>query len=355
MIVEDHSAAAEWIAAGFVALVTLVLLVLARHVAVATKEVEYTPAGGVKRRVSRGSIIPAADTELVIPDDYRTVRLSLLWSLVVGKDNRTSTSKAVAFAWTYAVVFGIVALMVAKWLGTPTGWDALTRHGLQEEYLLLLGGPYAAAVLAKAKAVADSQGDSGKPKAPLQSANMRQLVADDAGDGDLGDFQYVLFNVVALAWFLGTFVPHLQAGFPDVPSLLAGLTLTSAGAYSAKKLVSQAAPLLNGLHPPSAPPSAQTVVSQIEIWGRNLLVPGGASGDDTPVPPTVSIGGRPAPVLSTTQPLGVDHLAVKVPNDAPVGPAKVTVLRADGVAASASNGADWLTLTVTSPGKGQER
>ena len=350
---KDHSAAAEWIALGFLVAIALGLLVLGRRVAIATKTVSYTPQGGVERRVAPGSIIPAADLALVIPDDYRTVRTSLLRSLVVGKDNRTSTSKVVVFAWTFAIVFGLASLIIAKWLGSSAGYDKLIANGLQEQYLLFLGGPYAAAVLAKYKAVADAQGDAGKSVAPVGNASPRQLVADDSGDGDLGDFQYVLFNVVALGWYLGTFVPHLMSGLPQVPDLLAGLALTSAGGYSAKKLISQAAPRLTALHPASAPPSIATAESQVEVWGRSLIVPADAAPGGTGLPPVVSVGGRSAQVLATSQPLGVDRVTVKVPSDVTLGPAKVTAIRADGVAAAGPDGTDGLTLIVTAvPSKG---
>lgn len=342
----DHSAVAELLALGFLGAVTAVLLAIGRRVAIATQSVTYTPSGGVARRVEKGSVIPDADVALVAADSYRRMRVSLLRSIVVGKDNRTSTSKTVAFAWTYAITFGLVSVIVAKWLGTPGGYDKLIANGLQENYLLFLGGPYAAAVLAKYKAVSDAQGDAGKPAAPVGSAGPKQLIADDAGDGDLGDFQYVLFNVVTLGWYLGTFVPHLADGLPEVPDLLAGLALTSAGGYSAKKLVSQAAPRLTALHPAAAPRSTAAAPSQIEVWARNVVLSTDAGADGTALAPRVTIGGRTADVVSTGEPLGVDLITVKVPADVAPGPAKVTATRADGVAARGPDGTDGLTLTV---------
>jgi hypothetical protein len=295
--------------------------------------------------VTEGSSLPASAEALVLPSDYRKVRVSLLHTLVVGKDNRTSTSKTVTLAWTYAITFGIVALIVASWLGSPKGYDALVASGLQEEYLLFLGGSFAALIIAKYKAVADAQGDAGKPVAPVGSAGPRQLVTDDVGDGDLGDFQYVLFNLVALGWFLGTFVPHLPAGLPNVPDLLAGLALTSAGGYSAKKLIPQGTPTLTAVHPPSVPPSSETAVSQVELWGRNLFVP---SSEGARLPPMVSVGGLVAQLVATGQPLGVDHVTVKVPVDVEPGAARVSAVRADGVPAQSADGTNGLTLTVTS-------
>jgi hypothetical protein len=346
--VQDHSAAALWIALGFLGAVTLVLAAVRERLAIASKLASYTTPDGVKHEVRVGSIIPAENVTLVLPEEYRVIRVSLLRSLFVGKDNRLSTSKTVAFAWTYAVVFGLVALFVAKWLGSGDGYDKLIAKGLQPEYLLFLGGTYAAAILAKFKAVSDAQGEAGKPEAPIGTAEAKQLIADDNGQSDIGDFQYVLFNVVALGWFIGTFVPHLSGGMPDVPDLLAGLALTSAGGYSAKKLVSQMAPALTSIDPRSAPPSSETAVSEVEIWGRNLILPASASPDGNDNPPRVDIGGKTAEVTATSQSLSADRVTVKVPSTLTPGPVKVTVTRADGTPALNADGTDGLTLTITS-------
>ena len=340
---------AELIALGFLAVVTALMAAAGRSVAVATQDVSYTPAGGVEHKVAKGSLIPMGDLSLVLATNYRQRRLSLLRAVIVGKDNRTSTSKTVAFAWTYAIAFGLVSLIVAKWLGSADGWNKLVSNGLQEEYLLFLGGTYAAAVLAKYKAVSDAQGDTGKPAAPVGSADPKQLIADDEGDGDLGDFQYVLFNVIALGWFFGTFAPHLGDGFPDVPALLAALALTSAGGYSAKKLVGQAAPSITALQPGSVPRSTQAAESRVDIWARNLLLPAAASGNGSGsmLTPTITVGGRPAVVVSTGQPLGIDLITVNVPATVAPGVVKVVATRADGVPARGPDGTDGLTLTVT--------
>jgi hypothetical protein len=118
----------------------------------------------------------------------------------------------VALAWTSTVVYGLLSLLAAKLLGSDAPWQTQIDHGLQEAYLLLLGGPYAAAVIAKYTAVA-TEGAANKTIAPEASPakDARNLIADDDGDTDLGDFQYVLFNLVALAFFFGNFVPHLSS------------------------------------------------------------------------------------------------------------------------------------------------
>jgi hypothetical protein len=345
----DHSTAAQLIALGALAVLTVIMLLVRRKVALALKSKSYETTAGATRQLSPGEVIPLADLGLLLPGDFRVVSVSLFRPLLVGKDNRVSTSKSVVLAWTYAVLFGLVSLIVAKWLGSPAGYNHLIKTGLQDEYLLFLGGPLAAGVLAKYKATSDAHGASGKSVAPLGSASPTQLISDDSGDTDIGDFQYVAFNVLALVYYLGTFIPHLSDGMPNLPQLLTGLALTSAAGYTGKQLIGRAAPVLTALHSQSAPRSRPPDRSSVQIWGRNLIVPASASPDGSAVAPIVDIGGQPAVVTAISQPLGVDCLTVTVPANAVLGPVKVVVMRADGVPAAGPGGSDGLTLTVTDP------
>src|SRR4051812_9869945 len=98
------------------------LLLIRQTLFVASRSVEYTPEGGVKQVVAKGGVIPASAIELVLAADYSKRTISALRFFVVGKDNRVSTSKTIMFAWTFALVFGLVALIVAYWLGATEGW-----------------------------------------------------------------------------------------------------------------------------------------------------------------------------------------------------------------------------------------
>lgn len=334
----DHSAAAEVIAGGVLAVITVVGFLPIRTAQVATTTITYA-IEGVNRTVRSGAIVPASDIQAaeISCHDYKTVRLPFLRQLIIGKDERTSTSKFVALAWTYAIFFALLALIVANWLGTSAGYDALVKNGLRDEYLLFLGGPYAAAVLAKYKA----QGSPDKTTAAVGSANPKQLITDDTGDADLGDFQYVLFNALALAFFLGTFIPHLQQGMPRLPSLLTGLAITSAGGYTAKQLTAQAGPTLTSLLPTSAPRG-----SAVEVWGNNLIVPASVAPDGAALAPVVTVGGAKASVTATDQALGSDHITVDIAPNAKAGQTKLAVFRADGVQALGPGGTDGLPIAI---------
>ncbi|HEX6700990.1 MAG TPA: hypothetical protein VF101_09705 [Gaiellaceae bacterium] len=329
--------------------ISALLLAIRRKVAVASQTVTYTTADGVSHTVQKGSVIPQADVPLVPAGNCTTKTLSLFRSLIVGKDNRTSTSKTVVFAWTYAIAYGLIALIVAKWLGSGGGYDTLVDAGLREEYWLFLGGPYAAAIAAKYTATTQGNG-VGKPAAGVGDENLTQLVADDEGNTDLGDFQYVLFNAITLAFYLGQFIWHLDEGLPHLPNVLTGLALVSAGGYSAKKLfLQQAAPTLNSVLPTSVTqPAAGAAAAQVEIWGANLIIPADVAPGGTALPPRVTVGGQPATVVTAEETLGADHLTVEVPTTlaAGLGPTKIVAVRADGVAATGPGGTDSLPLTI---------
>src|SRR3954454_2633488 len=179
------STAAQLIALAILLAISALLALIRRTVAVATAGTTYTATAGVSHTVHAGQIIPMADIPLLPAGSYSLKTLSLLRSLVVGEDNRTSTSKTVMFAWTYAIAFGLISIITAKWLGSGTGYDNLVKNGLRQEYWLFLGGSYAAAVLAKYTASAQGQG-GGKTIAGVGDASPTQLVANDQGHADLG-------------------------------------------------------------------------------------------------------------------------------------------------------------------------
>ena len=199
-------------------------------------------------------------------------RVKFFQTLILGTDNRTSTSKTTFLVWTLLVVWGLTSLLVAGELvrtqacvgsdtpvadrikactGPPENrrglmqlsWRHLRDSGLDPGYLVLLGIPAAAAVAAKAITQAkDDNGnepkttepDSGKNAITSAVARVGQLFSNDDGTTDLGDTQYLLFNAV----LAGYFVLHLAhpdgRGLPPLPDTLLGLTSVSAATYVAK-------------------------------------------------------------------------------------------------------------------------
>jgi hypothetical protein len=332
--------AAQLIAGLALALLTAGLAIAARTdtVVQGEEEQEYELPDKTKRKVTPGTVIPRAEVKYLGQIPVKKQRRSWLAAILVGKDHRTSTSKTVVFAWSLAVAFGLVSLLVAVWLGDHGPWDAQVKRGLQEEYLLLLGGPFAAAILAKYAAVNQ---DETKTDAPVGESNASQLINNDQGDTDLGDFQYVLFNVIGLAFFVGDFIGDLAAGFPVLPAILTGLVLTSTGGYAAKKLVAQAAPTLTSVLPAAAPPG-----DEVQVFGTNLAVPASVSGTGEQMKATVFIGSHQATVTAHDLVLGNDRLTVEVPAGAKSGPAPISAARADGVAARGPSGMNVLPFEI---------
>jgi hypothetical protein len=179
-------------------------------------------------------------------------------ALVIGADGRASTSKVQVVLWFYAVLFAFVFLLA--WgrsinCDDETGsdrceqatkardvFDDVVDTPLQPEYFALLGLPVTAAVAAKA--LTSSKVMSGAlTKPPLEAAaaaappgpatdpytvatggdpaptpggsagnvggvaqGLAEVVSDDRGNTDLLDFQYLGFNLLALAFFLIEFL-----------------------------------------------------------------------------------------------------------------------------------------------------
>jgi hypothetical protein len=338
----DEYDGAQLIAGSLTVIFALVLASVGRKDLVATASKSYTDAAGTERKVRRGQVIPRADWELAAEANVPTkeVRRSVMGALVVGVDNRTSTSKAIATAWTFLVAWGLFSAVVALVLGADLTWPSL-----QEEYLLLLGGPFAAAILAKY--ATSNQADS-KPDGEVGESSPAQLVTNDSGDADLGDFQYVVFSVIGIAYFLSQFIGELATGFPDLPPTLTGLMLTSTGGYAAKKLLAQQAPTLISVVPVSAVQGGTA-----DVFGMNLTVPPSASDDGEDASddgegatPIVHTGDVAAAVTTHAVVLGNDRLTITIADDAPVGSAPITVTRADGVKARDAKGVGVLAFEV---------
>ena len=170
-------------------------------------------------------------------------------------------------------------------------------------------------------------------------------MANDQGQIDLGDFQYVLFNALALAWYLGELIPHLHSGMPDLPGLLTGLALTSAGGYSAKKLVGQLTPRITSVVPADVTRIDTDTIPSVDIYGANLIVPSAAGSEE--LDPTVVVGSLKATVSKVTRTAGSDCLEVTLPAAVADDRAlMITVVRADGVPAHGPAGAQGIPVTV---------
>lgn len=266
------------------------------------------------------------------------VHKSFLATVILGQDNRTSTSKTFIFMWTLLVGWALASLLIAgEIINTHNcvmaknavkacmahkdqvgllqiGWNSFLVAGLAGSYLVLLGVPAAAGVAAKA--ITQSKADagtlvkttaSGKQTAASRTA---QIFSADDQTTDIGDFQYVIFNLITAVYFVAEFVKPSAQGLPAIPNTLLGLTSVSAALYVGKKAAARSQPKITGVFP------------SILRAGETATIIGNSLTDDPTQPrppegiskPQVTIDGKPVPAgdVRTDQTVS-DRLTFKVP------------------------------------------
>jgi uncharacterized protein (TIGR03437 family) len=213
-------------------------------------------------------------------------------SALVGWDSRASTSKTVAVAWTVVIAF-MVATVGLIAISKGADFLAATLNKTSDLYLVLLGGPYAAAIFAKV--AVKSQVDKGTLQKPDGTPSALDVVTDDTGNTDVYDLQYTLFNLIAMVIVLSLFLPHPDSGMPDVPTFLAMLTGGAALTYTVNKVASGG----NAAKLESVFPQSARVKSTVTLYGKNLAVPAADPGtikDKT----QVTLGGVLAPLVDVS-------------------------------------------------------
>jgi hypothetical protein len=273
----------------------------------------------------------------------RAAHARFLSTVILGADNRTSTSKTFILMWTLLVAWALIALLIAgefvtrhscvpltditgaatrcRQQGDETGllqvgWLHFLHTGLSAQYLILLGVPGAAGIAAKG--ITQSQvNDSGfktkkVQKGPDPIGRITEIFSGDDGTTDIGDFQYLIFNLVTAAYFVVQFLNPDGTGLPVIPDTLLGLTSISAGVYVGKKAVTRNQPVVTGVFPlplhdgqvftvigtylteDPAAPAPEGVEPQITIDGMSATLVSAANGTLTAkAPPNLGASGTP--------------------------------------------------------------
>jgi hypothetical protein len=159
---------------------------------------------------------------------------------------------------------------------TGSNWDA---------YLLLLGGPFASAVIAKGIVSYQTQQDPNSKSGTSATAGTANamsmtvatgpspadIVNGDSNEPSLVDTQYSIFSLIAIFYFVGLFVANLDkyaAGavsaskaewFPQIPSALLGLTSLAALTYVGNKAVQTQGLRVVSFSPNPAPASSSVL------------------------------------------------------------------------------------------------
>lgn len=143
---------------------------------------------------------------------------------LIGADRRFSTSLTQVGLWTLLITTSFGWLLIKAGL-TSTSVDTLLPSARWDEYLLLLGGPFGAAVLAKG--IVTYKVDRGTlQKTEPAATTLTQVAANDSGGTDMVDAQYLLFNLVAQVYFV---IALVQKGvLPEMPSTLLAMTSLTA-------------------------------------------------------------------------------------------------------------------------------
>jgi hypothetical protein len=266
----------------------------------------------------------------------RLAKASFLTTVVLGADGRTSTSKTFVFLWTLLVGWALIALLIAGQFVTThgcvhhphpavacraqplalmqVGWRHFLDGPLSGTYLVLLGIPGAAAVGAKQITQSSVNGNGFKTPRPKTGsrpiARVTEIFSADDGTTDIGDFQYVIFNLITAIYFVTQFVHPDGTGLPTIPDTLLGLTGVSASVYIGKKAVTDNQPTVSGVFPlplhdgrqftvlgtglavdPASPTEAQP---QITIDGLSAVIVGSSGGNlVAKAPPSISVAGAP--------------------------------------------------------------
>ena len=181
---------------------------------------------------------------------------------LIGTDRRFSTSLTQLGLWTVAIVTGVAFLLGRVMFENGATLDTVLSGDRWDEYLLLLGGPFAAAVIAKG-VVTYKVSNGTLQKSEAAAASPTQVFTGDSGTADLVDAQYLLFNVVALAYFVVQLIAECE--LPAMPAPLLALTSGTAATFVASKAVARNAPTVTSITPGSTKPGGQ-----VRIFGTNF-------------------------------------------------------------------------------------
>ncbi|KRA62036.1 hypothetical protein ASD89_23365 [Caulobacter sp. Root656] len=168
------------------------------------------------------------------------------WRFLVGNDNRMSNSQTQMALWfgVVAMVYGATLILRAWFLGWEfMGGIAMTANVLAMTGLsgLSFGAAKVVAVQKDANAAA-TPGAAPAPPDPAPRPRIADLVLNDYGAADLGDFQMILISSLATlifaaaSWEFLTMVDIVRATtLPDVDTALLGGFGVGQGAYLIKK------------------------------------------------------------------------------------------------------------------------
>jgi hypothetical protein len=194
-------------------------------------------------------------------------------------DGRFSTSLTQLGLWTIAAGTGFGYLLGLSIFSTAK-LATVMPDARWDEYLILLGGPFAAAVLAKGITTYKIENGTMQATTP-DKTRLSQVATNEQGHVDLVDAQYLLFNVVALGYFVVKLIESNT--LPDMPGALLALTSSTAGLYVGNKAAFRNRPTVTSISPVTV-----QVGKALTVHGANFMPDGSVEGRVV----TVSLSGH---------------------------------------------------------------
>lgn len=172
--------------------------------------------------------------------------------LIVGEDNRYSNSKFQVALWFWILLSSYLAIIVLR--VSDAGWEFFERVSIPQNLLLLSGlsaltfGGAKAITTAKANAAAAGAGPvaamiAQKISKPAgQESFLQDLLQNDVGQFDFGDFQMLVVTLIAAGMYITLFLHFLGSiqfqytvTLPDVDTTILASFGLGQGAYLTKK------------------------------------------------------------------------------------------------------------------------
>ncbi len=258
---------------------------------------------------------------------------------LIGEDGRLSTSRTVAAGWAAAVLYAVLTVAVQQAAAAPGERRRLLQGvALERSGALLVALAVGCGVAVLAHGLVASRVRSGRlQKVPAERPRAADLLADDAGRGNLLDVQYVLAHAVVLGCALARLAGRPEQ-LPQLPWGLVVLLVLSGATYLAGKAMTGGRPvILSVVRSRELGDLAAPVRTgdDIEIRGAGF-VPPGAGTPDRLARTVVRIGDVHVPVPLVPVAGGFANptdgvLTVPVPVDVEPGRVEVRVVTAAGV------------------------
>lgn len=237
---------------------------------------------------------------------------------LIGADGRASTSLTQIGLWTVLIGGGVAYLLGLTIADSAVNVEDVLPRSVWNDYLLLLGGPFSAGVLAKG-IVTYKVHRGALQKSEPRTARVQQLAQSDNGDADLVDSQYLIFNVIAMAFYTAQ-VFRLNS-LPEMPDVLLALTGGTAALYVANKAAANNAPTITALSPVAVSPGRK-----LTIYGTNF-----DPGDPTNVARRITVSFDRYDQTLYSDDSSDTEVTIRIPHDMKLGWTQLVVTSTAGV------------------------